>query len=122
MADLVDGQEWLVADAPVADMTLHKGELGILGTLSLMASADLLVGGSGFVVPAAIMSRVPLFVVFGGRGEYDNPQKLFDLRMNLKKVGWAMPDNFCRCNKNVHDCDKKISDLDHQFFSFMKTL
>ena len=122
MADLEPGKEWLEIEPPQADLVLHKGELGILGTISLMASADLIVGGPGFIIPAAILGKVPLFIVFGGRGEYENPQKLFDLRMDLRQVGWALPDVFCRCSKNVHDCTKKISDLDSQFFQFMKTL
>jgi ADP-heptose:LPS heptosyltransferase len=105
-----------------ADLILHKGELGILGVLSLIRRADVVVGGSGFIVPAAIAAKTPLFVIFGGRGSYDAPQRVFDVRMNLSKVGWAIPDNFCRCTKMEHDCDKTIKNLDDKFYSFMSRL
>ena len=119
LADLVPGEEWIEGDVPPADLRLHHGELGIAGALSLIRDADIVVGGSGFLIPAAIAAGTKLFIVFGGRGGIDNPTNLLDLRMNLSKVGWAMPDNFCRCGGHTHDCDKKISDLDSQFFKFM---
>lgn len=122
IADIDEADEFLVGSAPPADQTFHRGELGLDGALSLMQSADLVVGGSGFMIPACLTMEIPMFIVFGGRGEYDNPQKVLDLRYDLRRVGWALPDNFCRCNKNEHDCDKTIRNLDDKFFSFMRTL
>lgn len=121
IADTVDGQEWIDGDEPPAHLKLHRGELGLAGTLSLIKDSHLVVGGSGFILPATIAAKTNLFVIFGGRGEYDNPHKVFDLRMNLRKIGWALPDNFCRCCLMDHDCDKTISNLDSQFFNFMRT-
>lgn len=117
-----EGQEWLEGDEPPADLHLHRGELGLKGTLTLIKRAHLVVGGSGFIIPASISARTNLFVIFGGRGAYDNPHKVFDLRMDMKKIGWAMPENFCRCNQMEHDCDKTIKNLDDQFFRFMREL
>lgn len=119
IADLSSGVETLVEDPPPADLYLHNNELGLKGTLNLLKRAYVVVGGSGFIIPATVSAGTNLFVVFGGRGEYDNPHKVFDLRMNLKKIGWVLPDNFCRCNKWTHDCDKTIKNLDDKFFDFM---
>lgn len=118
IADCAPNEEWIDGEEPPADLKLHKGELGIYEMLSLLKRAEVIVGGSGFIVPAAIAAQAKLFIVFGGRGAYDNPHKILDLRMDLKKIGWAMPDNFCRCNKMEHTCDKTITNLDSQFFSF----
>jgi hypothetical protein len=122
IADCVDGVEWIDGEEPPADLKLHKGELGLLGTLSLLKRAHIVVGGSGFIIPGTVSAQTNLFVIFGGRGEYDNPHKVFDLRMNMKKIGWAIPENFCRCNRMEHDCDKTIKNLDDQFFRFMGTI
>jgi len=121
IADCDGDKEWIEPDGePVADLKLHQGELGIERTLSLMKNANLVVGGSGFIIPASVAVNTNLFIIFGGRGAYDNPHKLLDLRMNLKKIGWALPDNFCRCKAMNHGCDKTISDLDSQLFKFIK--
>lgn len=119
IADLGSGIETLIGDLPPADLYLHQNELGIRGTLNLLKRAHVVVGGPGFITPGTLSAGSNLFTIFGGRGEYDNPHKLFDLRMNLKKIGWAIPDNFCRCNKMKHDCDKTIKNLDDRFFEFM---
>lgn len=122
IADCYNEQEWIEGDEPIADLKLHNGELGLYKTLSLLKQANIVVGGSGMIVPAALAAGAPLFVVFGGRGEFDNPHKLFDLRMDMKKVGWALPTNFCRCADPNHECDKTIADLDSQFYRFMASI
>lgn len=123
VADCVEGEEWIEdGGEPPADLKLHNGELGLEKTFSLFESAELVITGDGFAVPAAIAAKTNVFVIFGGRGKYSNPHKLFDLRMNMKKIGWALPDNFCRCASMEHDCDKEIANLDSQFFNFMRTI
>ena len=122
IADCAIDEEWIDGEEPPADLKLHKGELGLIGTLSLLKRADIVVGGSGFIIPGTVSAQTNLFVIFGGRGEYDNPHKVFDLRMNMKKIGWAIPENFCRCNRMEHDCDKTIKNLDDQFFRFMRDI
>ncbi len=122
IADVEIGSEWMEGDEPPADMKFHRGELGILGVLSLLQRADIVIGGAGFIVPAAVCAGANLFLILGGRGQYDTPSKLFDLRMDMKKIGWAMPDNFCRCDQMTHECDNTISDLDNQFMTFMSRI
>lgn len=123
IADCVKDEEWILDEEDlVAHQYLHHGELGLFSTLALLKTAAVVVGGSGFIIPATVSAKTNLFVLFGGRGAYDNPHKVFDLRMNMKKIGWAVPDNFCRCDKMEHDCDKTIKNLDDRFFSFMGTI
>jgi len=123
VADCVEDEEWIEQGGDSnADLKLHNGELGLEKTFNLFKSADLVVTGDGFAVPAAIAAKTNVFIIFGGRGKYSNPHKLFDLRMDMKKIGWAIPDNFCRCASMEHDCDKEITNLDSQFFNFMRTI
>lgn len=122
IADTEPGKEWIDGDEPPADLKLHSGELNLTQLMALIKRADVVVGGSGFIIPAAMTLGTPLFVVFGGRGGYDSPGRVFDLRYDLRKVGWALPDNFCRCTQMAHDCDKTISSLDDSFYKFMSTL
>src|SRR5574343_329696 len=94
IADCDGENEWIDASGdPDVNLKLHAGELKLPQVLSLIRDADLVVGGSGFIVPAAVAAGTNLFIIFGGRGMYDNPHKILDLRMDLKKIGWALPTN-----------------------------
>lgn len=120
IADTDGENEWIDGEEPIVDLKLNRGELGLYRTLSLFRDAEVVVTGSGMAVPAAIAAGANLFTIFGGRGAFDNPHKIFDLRMDMRKIYWALPDNFCRCYAMEHDCDKKISSLDDKFFTFMR--
>ncbi len=115
VADLEPGKEWLVAPDPGADQKLHHGELGVEQLLSLVSDATVCVGGVGWLTPAAIMARVPLYTVLGGVGGLNSPETLTDSTMDLSRVGWAQPDNFCRCFSRQHACRKEISDFGGKF-------
>lgn len=119
IADTAGGKEYAVAPLPQTDLGFWQGELGMMRTISLIQSADIVVTGSGWVVPACVASKTPVFIVFGGRGGYDSPWKILDPRMDLSKIGWAIPDKFCRCLNNNHNCSKKISNLDSDFYRFL---
>ncbi|UTS52170.1 hypothetical protein [Synechococcus phage BUCT-ZZ01] len=123
IADLKPNEEWLENnETPPADLYLHSGELGIIDTLKLIASADICVGGSGFIIPAAVQMGTPLFTIFGGRMAYDSPYKVFHPSMDMSKIGWAMPDKPCRCTHIKHDCDKTITKLDSDFYNFLSKI
>lgn len=119
IADL-DRSERLVEPSPSADILFHKGELGIKGTLGLIANASLVVSGIGWVVPAAMAYKIPSWFICGGWGVYNAPENLVDGRiMNLDKVRFAVPDNFCRCRDANHNCDKRISRHAEKFADFL---
>lgn len=120
VADLEDGAEWALEPLPEATIRLHKGELNIKELLGLIQHADLVVGGVGWLTPASIAYKVPSWVILGGFGAFNSPENLFDAgRMDLSKVGYAMPDNFCRCRDGQHNCRKDISNHAKKFTEWL---
>lgn len=106
LASVAPGKEWLLGSAPPAHLQLHRGELSILQALELTRHADIVVGGVGWIVPAALATGTKTFIVLGGQGGYNAPNKL--VPPNTFNVGWAIPDNFCLCTQMQHTCDKTI--------------
>lgn len=121
VADLVDGQEWLVGEAPPAHERFERGELRVSLLLGLIQSAAVVVGGVGWIVPACIAARTPLFVIHGGHGGHNARERITDLRMDLSHVRFAEPDRFCRCESMRHDaCDKRNTRIAEQWTSFRR--
>ncbi|WP_455872268.1 hypothetical protein [Serratia proteamaculans] len=108
VADTEPGTEWIIGAAPVADLTLHHGELSLLQLCTLYERAACVVSPVGFSLPMAIAYSTPLFVVAGGRGGHNAPEVVTDPAMPLEKTRWAVPVNYCRCTSANHNCDKKI--------------
>ena len=120
VADLEDGAEWALDPLPPATIRLHKGELSIKELLGLVQHSKMVVGGIGWLTPAAIAYKVPAWFVFGGFGAYNAPENLFDAgRMDLSKVGYALPDNFCHCRDGQHNCKKEIKDHAKKFTEWL---
>lgn len=115
VADLADGEEWLIGEPPEADLILHNGELSVTQILALADKASVALGGVGWIVPAAICYGTPLYVVQGGCGGHNASHIITDPSMNLRRVGWAQPDNYCMCNKMAHGCSKRISHFEENF-------
>ncbi len=112
VADLQDGAEWPAEPLPYADERYHAGELSLEQLLGLVAGAAGVVGGVGWIVPAAVAYRVPLLLVFGGWGAHNGPARIFDAPMDVGQVQMALPDRFCMCSSARHACDKRIEDFD----------
>lgn len=120
VADLAPGEEWLEPPEPPADLYLHHGELRVLELLSLVRHAAVVVGGVGWVVPAAIASQTPLYCVLGGQGGHNAPERITDpSTMNLSRIGWAIPDQFCRCSLKTHSCSKHITGFEEGFKTWL---
>lgn len=109
VADLVDSVEWAVGPLPPADVRYHKGELPVEQLLSLVANASAVIGGIGWLVPAALAAKVPAWIICGGQGGFNSPQQICPPGSTIT---FAVPDNFCRCRLKQHNCDKRISDYD----------
>jgi hypothetical protein len=120
VADLEDGTEHALKPLPYADLTLHKGELTTKELLGLISEADIVVGGVGFVVPACIAYGTKLFCILGGNGAYNAPEKITHSSMDLSKIYFAKPDNYCGCNAAHHECDKRITNLKGMFDGFIQ--
>ena len=115
VADLEDGQEWLVGELPPAHRYFLRGELQVRELLALVRDADIVVGGVGWIVPAGLALNVNTFIVLGGHGGHNAPGKITDPRLDLSRIGFAVPERFCRCTNMLHQCDKTISDPVGQF-------
>jgi hypothetical protein len=110
VADLVDGVEWLAGDhPPPADVYYLKGELPVEQLLSLVANASAVIGGIGWLVPAALAAKVPAWIICGGQGGFNSPELICP---SGSTITFAVPDNFCLCRAKQHNCDKRISDYD----------
>lgn len=109
VADLKPGEEDLVGELPAGDVYLCNGELETRELLGLVANAAGVIGGVGWIVPAAIAARRPALIVLGGNGDHNAPSKITDPRLDLSRMQFARPDNFCMCNGKGHQCDKSIT-------------
>lgn len=122
VADLADGKEWSVGELPVADHTFHRGELSVSQLMALTQHAGAIIGGIGWILPAAIAAKVPALIVCGGQGGLNAPELLTDPGMGLSRIEFLVPDNFCQCKLKRHACDKRISDYDDKLASWIDRL
>lgn len=106
VADLEDGEEWIVGEAPYADVRYHRGELDVLQLLALIKGAAAVIGGIGWIVPACLAGKVPAWIICGGQGGFNAPELICPPDST---VTFVVPDNFCRCTAKQHNCDKRIS-------------
>jgi len=120
LADVKPNEEWIVGPPPVCDLALHGGELSLGQLMALVELAEVVVGGVGWIVPAAIAYNTPLFIVFGGRGGFDNMTKITDPRMDLSNVSYSLPKYFCGCHESQHNCNKETPDFEETFKRFLK--
>jgi hypothetical protein len=119
VADLQDGAEWAVEPLPPADVRYHKGELPVEQLLSLVANAAAVIGGIGWLVPAALAARVPAWIICGGQGGFNSPQQICPPGSTIT---FAVPDRMCMCRAKQHDCDKRISDYDAKLTAWIDGL
>lgn len=122
VADLEPGKEWALDPLPPADIQFHKGELAVEQLLTLVQHADAVLGGIGWIVPASIAAKVPAWIICGGQGGYNSPEHITDPCMDLSRISFAVPDNFCRCTLKQHACDKRIADHDARFAAWADRL
>jgi hypothetical protein len=121
VADLEQGQEWLVGELPPAHHYFVFGELVVRELLALVRDADIVIGGVGWIVPAGLALKVKTFVVLGGQGGHNEPAKITDPRLDLSRIGFAIPENYCRCTNMLHICDKRIADPLGQFHRWSRS-
>jgi hypothetical protein len=115
VADLAPDEEWLVGELPPAHHYFLHGEFAVRELLALVRDADVIIGGVGWIVPAGLALKVATFVVLGGHGGHNAPAKIIDPRLESSHIGFAIPEKFCQCTNQLHDCDKTIADPLRQF-------
>jgi hypothetical protein len=119
VAHLKVGEEWLAGELPPHNAAFLNGEFDVRQLLALIRDADVVVGGVGWIVPAALALKTKAFIVLGGHGGHNAPEKITDPRMDLSRIGFAMPESFCRCTDMQHQCDKQITNLSKQWMAFV---
>ena len=119
VADLEAGKEWIVGDDPPASQKFYNGELGISDLMGLVEESNMVVGGVGWIVPACIALKTPLFCILGGQGGHNAPGVITDKRMDLSNIRFATPDRYCKCTSMTHNCDKRISNIKYSFERFL---
>ena len=120
VADLEDGKEWIEGNKPYSDFEFLKGELKISQILSLFTLCKVAVGPVGWIVPAAMSSNTNTWIVGGGYGKYNAPEKLCPYQCdNLTHI---TPDNFCLCGVQKHDCDLQIVGYAEKFKKWLLNL
>lgn len=112
VADVDPPHEVFDGDPPRADHIFHRGEFSSLELLSLVRHARLVVGGVGWIVPAALATGTPLLCLGGGRGAHNHPSVLTDPRMDLSRAVFLLPDPYCPCEAKTHGCNKTIPTFD----------
>lgn len=112
VADLQRGAEWALQPLPVADVQLYGGELAFSRLLALVQAVTVCVGTPGWIVPACLLTGTPLYCVAGGIGGHNGPDRIAP---GFDHVGFALPDNYCMCYDERHDCPKHISDFEGKF-------
>lgn len=121
VADLQDGAEWMLPNHDYwADHIFHKGELPVEQLLALVKGASAVIGGIGWLVPAALCAKVPAWIVCGGQGGYNAPEMITP--KGQTNITFAVPDNFCRCRLKQHTCNKEIKNYDAKLASWFDGL
>lgn len=118
VADFEEGKEWAEGILPYADVRYHKGELPVEQLLALVQGAAAVIGGIGWLVPAALAARVPAWIICGGQGGFNSPHQICP---SGSTITFAVPDNFCRCKLKQHNCDKRISDYETKLTRWFET-
>lgn len=122
VADL-SHEEWLVGHRmPPHHAALTRGEMTPRQLLATVRDAAVVVGGVGWIVPACIATKTPCFVVLGGNGGMNAPERLINREMDASRIGFAIPGDFCQCTDMDHVCDKTIPDLTQQWQRWRKRL
>lgn len=122
VADLEEGAEWALDPLPPADVQYHRGELPVEQLLALVQGAAAVIGGIGWLLPAAIAAKVPAWIVCGGQGGYNAPELITSPGMDLSRIEFVVPDRFCRCIQKQHSCDKRISNYDQRLAAWADRL
>jgi hypothetical protein len=122
VADVDGAAEWFDGTPPACDAALHRGELHLTELLRYTQHADLIIGGPGWIVPAAMAQKRNALIIYGGEGGWNAPEILTHPMAGEQKITHITPDNFCRCRNHKHDCDKRIENAAGRIRAFFDVL
>lgn len=120
VADIEEGVEDLVGMPPPADIAALHGEFDVDSLMGLVQHAAGVIGGVGWLLPAALAYRTPMLCIWGGWGTMNGPARVLDERIDSSALVQAIPDAFCMCNDRDHHCDKAISNFRRHVDEFLE--
>jgi hypothetical protein len=122
IADERIGWEWIEGGTvPPNNAAFLRGEFTVRQLMATVRDAAVVVGGVGWIVPASIALGNKAFIVLGGNGGMNAPDKIIDRRMDGSRIGFAIPEEYCRCLDMRHGCDKRIPDLKSQWLRWVES-
>lgn len=121
VAHLRPPEEVLVGSAPVADFNFLQGELTVRQLMALVQHASVIVGGVGWIVPAALATNKNCLVIGGGLGAHNAPEKILPSG-GSGHISFLLPDQYCRCDQMRHACKKTITDIEGKIESWVSSL
>jgi hypothetical protein len=119
VADLKDSEEWLVGKDINADFKFHAGQLTVKEMMALTQSASYVIGGVGWIVPASLAYKSNAWIILGGQGGLNSPQKLVD-KFLTPALNFVEPDKYCLCSGMTHNCKKEISNYEQKFTNWLR--
>lgn len=90
--------------------------------LSLLQASSAVVGGVGWIVPAAIAAKVPACIVLGGNGAHNAPQRVLGPMVDAPWLHFIKPEHFCECADRRHACDKNINSFEQECSSWIQMI
>ncbi|MFV9536278.1 hypothetical protein ACNUI4_32355 [Pseudomonas aeruginosa] len=87
---------------PPADIQFHKGELPVEQLLALLQHADAVIGGISSIVPASIAAKVPAWIICGGQGRYNWPERITTNAWTCPASPSAVPDGSAADHETAH--------------------
>lgn len=111
VADVDPPEEDFRGLPPKTDRQFHRGELSVPELIGLFRMAKVVVGGLGWILPMAIATGTPLVVIAGGSGMVEHPEQLTHPWMDTSRVRWILPEPYCQCSGNDHECNKEIPEF-----------
>lgn len=121
VADIDGDNEWKIGDI-YADSRFENGELSLSEMLGLFQAADVIIGGVGWILPAAIAAKKHAIIIGGGQLGHNHIDRLVDPLMDLSRIHYIAPEDGCYCVNMRHDCNKEITGFDEWLSSVLTTL
>lgn len=122
VADLARGEEWALDPLPRADTVFHAGELPVESLLRYVAGASAVIGGVGWLAPAALAYQRRMLLIYGGWGFHNGPDRVFGPLVDSSRITQLTPDRFCMCKDADHECDKQITGAEARIDEFFSRL
>jgi len=88
------------------DLRFDYGELNLMTIMALASLSDMVISYISFLIACGVASGTKTFCLFGG---YIRPEMWIDYKyMDMDKIGYVAPIDFCNCHDRLHECNKEI--------------